>query len=462
MLRKGSAGRPRRILPAIDYQRDCAVALAPLLNIAHLFQGSSIRLSEPQAAQLHIYHTIRGLQRAGHEVTLLALQDRKVLCTKDLQVFNNDKLPASQYGQLGLSGTALFKQFESGVRRLQSTLHLPYLALFDSYRMAEAGSINLNGFDLIHERYNLLALGGAWASRKLGIPFVLEVNADLLEQRKFKGIPERGLRRLFAVWATRRCFNSAAKIICISTGLKDHLKSTWNIEESKLIVLPCAADVASFGHTLNSESVRRDLGLTNEPVVMWVGGFYPWHDLDLLLNSFTLVLQRHPNAKLVLVGDGQTRQSIAQKVQKNGLRQAVIMTGAIAHADVPDMVSMADVAVVPSAPVSASRGGTGTPLKLFEYMAAGKAIVATALNEAIEVIENGQNGLLVEAGDVNGFAAAIVTLINDPMERDRLGQNARRRAVEQYSWEEYTRRLEEIYLNVLGNVPSRSPTVEIS
>jgi glycosyltransferase involved in cell wall biosynthesis len=204
--------------------------------------------------------------------------------------------------------------------------------------MAEAGSISLKSFDLIHERYNLLALGGAWASKKLGIPFVLEVNADVLEQRKFKGNPESGLRRLFAVWATRMCFSAAAKIICISAGLKDHLRSTWNIEDSKLIVLPCAADVEAFGHNLNVDSVRRALSLTNEPVVIWVGGFYPWHDLDLLLNSFILILQRHPNAKLVLVGDGPTRSSVERMVQKNGLRQAVILTGAIAHSRVPDML----------------------------------------------------------------------------------------------------------------------------
>ena len=386
----------------------------------------------------------------------MALQGRQVLYTKDLQVFKSDKLPASQYGRLGLSGTALFKRFESGVRRLQSELHLPYLALFDSYRMAEAGSINLKGFDLIHERFNLLALGGAWASRRLGIPFVLEVNADLLEQRKFKGIPERGMRRLFAVWATRMCFNAAAKIICISADLKDHLNRKWNIEDSKLTVLPCAADVEAFESNHGAERVRRGLGLTNEPVVIWVGGYYPWHDLDLLLTSFTLVLQRQPSAKLVLVGDGPIRQSIAQKVQKNGLQQSVIMTGAIAHANVPEMLSIADIAVVPSAPVPASHGGTGTPLKLFEYMAAGKAIVATALNQATEVIQNGHTGLLVEAGDVNRFAEAILTLLNNPVERVRLGQNARHRAVELYSWEEYTRRLEEIYLNVLGNAPSGS------
>ena len=438
------------------------MVLAPKLKIAHLFQEGGIRFCDPQAAQLHIYHTIRGLQKAGNEVTLLALQGRQVLCTQDLQVFKNDKLPASQYGQLGLSGTALFKRFEGGIRRLQSALHFPYLALFDSYRMVEAGSINLKDFDLIHERFNLLALGGAWASRKLGIPLVLEVNADLLEQRRFKGIPERGLRRLFAVWATQVCFNAATKIVCISAGLKDHLRSTWNIEDGKLVILPCAADVDAFGHTLNSEAVRRGLHLTDEPVVIWVGGFYPWHDLDLLLNSFTLVLQRHPNAKLILVGDGPTRPAVERMVEKNGLQQSMIMTGTVAHTDVPDLLSIADVAVVPSAPVSASGGGTGTPLKLFEYMAAGKAIVATNLNEAAEVIQNGQNGLLVEAGDVNGFADAMLTLINDPMERDRLGQNARQQAVEQYSWEEYTRRLEEIYLDVLGNTSSGSLATEIS
>ena len=184
--------------------------------------------------------------------------------------------------------------------------------------------------------------------------------------------------------------------------------------------------------------------------------------LIYLLDSFSLVRQRCPDARLVLVGDGQTRPSVASKIQKNGLRHAVIMTGAIAHTSVPEMLSIADVAVVPSAPVPASRGGTGTPLKLFEYMAAGKAIVATALNQATEVIQDGHNGLLVEAGDVNRFAEAMLTLLNDPVERGRLGQNARQQAIEQYSWEKYTRRLEEIYLNVLKNAPSGSSSPSIN
>jgi glycosyltransferase involved in cell wall biosynthesis len=432
------------------------------LNIAHSYQQGGIRFYEPHAAQIHIYHTMRGLQRAGHKVSLLALQRRQVLCTPDLEIFRSEERTASHYGQLGWSGTAAFQRLESGIRRLQSLLRFPYLALFDSYRMAEAAYLNLKGYDLIHERFNLLALGGAWASKKLGIPFVLEVNADLLEQRRFKGIPERGLRRLFAIWATRTCFRTAAQIICISPRLKEHLHVKWNIEASKLAVLPCAADVEAFKPNYNAEPLRKSLGLTAEPVVMWIGGFYPWHDLGLLLESFALILHQRPDARLVLVGDGQTRSSVEDMITKNGMRHAVIMTGTIAHSQVPEMLSIADVAVVPSARITAGRGGTGTPLKLFEYMAAGKAIVATALNEAAEVIVDGHNGLLVEAGDVNTFARTTLKLIDAPEERARLGQNAREQAVRQNSWEHYTRRLEEIYLSVLRKAPSRSPLVDIS
>jgi len=173
-------------------------------------------------------------------------------------------------------------------------------------------------------------------------------------------------------------------------------------------------------------------------------------------------LQRRPDARLVLVGDGQTRAAVDEIVAEKGMRHAVIMTGKIAHSQVPALLSMADLAVVPSAPITAGRGGTGTPLKLFEYMAAGKAILATALYEAADVILDGYNGLLVEPGDVAKFADAMLKLIDDPKERIRLGRNAREQAVKQYSWEHYTRRLEEIYFSVMPDAPAGSPVADIS
>jgi glycosyltransferase involved in cell wall biosynthesis len=419
------------------------------MKIAHLFQGSGISFSESRAAQLHIYHTIHGSQQSGYDVALLALQGRQVLFTRDLQVFKTDELVDTHFGVLGLSGSNPFKLCESGIRHVQTRLKLPYLALFDNYRMYDACCQNLSGYDLIHERYNLLSMGGALASRKLGIPFILEINADLIEQRKFKGSPEKGIRRLFAKWSTRFCFNIAKSIICISSDLKDHLQTQWKVEASKLVVLPCAADVEIFGKKYNTKFLKHNLGLTNEPVVMWVGGFYKWHDLDLLLKSFVTVLQALPNTRLVLVGDGETRPIIEQKINQFGFQHAVIMTGNIPYKKIPEMLAIADVTVVPSTPVSANRGGTGTPLKLFEYMAAGKAIVATSLHHASVVIRDGVTGLLVEPGNVDAFANAIVYLLNNPEERKCLGKNARRAALEQYSWKHYARRLKEIYLSAL-------------
>jgi glycosyltransferase involved in cell wall biosynthesis len=134
----------------------------------------------------------------------------------------------------------------------------------------------------------------------------------------------------------------------------------WDIEEHKLMVLPIAADVDAFKPGYNPEPLRKSLGLTTEPVVMWVGGFYPWHDLSLLLESFALIVQRCPDARLVLVGDGPIRSSVADRVSKDGLRDAVIMTGPVAHSKVPELLSIADVAVVPSVRSSQPRR-PGTP-----------------------------------------------------------------------------------------------------
>jgi glycosyltransferase involved in cell wall biosynthesis len=222
----------------------------------------------------------------------------------------------------------------------------------------------------------------------------------------------------------------------------------WGINEPKLAVLPCAVDIDAFVSGRDLGLIREEIGLKGEPVVIWVGGFYKWHDLELLIDSFAKILPGQSKAKLVLVGDGETRPTIEKAVKEQGLEQSVIFTGKVAHDRVPDMLSIADVAVVSSAPASAEEGGTGTPLKLFEYMAAGKPIVASEVNHNAAVIQNGYDGILVAPEDVNAFAMAIEYLLKNPAERNRLGQNARRTALERYSWGNYTRQLEIIYSDV--------------
>ncbi len=418
------------------------------LRIAYLFQSAGVRLSESRALQVHMYHLVRGLQRAGHQVTwVVNVPGRRVLRTTDLERARRDDWREEDYADPGWVGARPLLFLESGIRRLQSTLHLPYLALFDSLRMYQACCRSLSDYDLFHERYNLMSIGGALASRRMGIPLVLEVNADMLAECAYLGTPWRGLRAFCARWATRFSFRTARRIICVSNELREHLIHRWQVPRAKIAVLPNAADIAAFVRPTPGQDWQRKLGLNDAPVVLFVGGFYPWHALNLLVESFVQVVQEVSTAKLVLVGDGCTRPQVENKIEQCGITEAVVMAGAVQHEHLPEIISIADIAVAPFEPFGPWKGGS--PLKVFEYMAAGKAIVATKTGQIAEVIRHGHNGLLVEPGDAAGFAQVIIRLLKDPVERARLGQNACRQAAERHSWEHYGERLEEIYRQVL-------------
>lgn len=420
------------------------------LRIAYLFQNIATNFSEPYAAQLHILHTLYGLQKRGHHAYLMALQpQRRVIFSDDLEAITADRLTEEHFAIRGKRDGRGVRFLESGVRRFQSSLNFPYLALFDDLRMYEVASQNLTDIHLIHERYSGFAIGGALASKKLGIPFILEVNAEIFDQSNAQGDPINGLQRKVFLMKTRYCFNQADKIICVSEQLRSHLIEKWKLPPQKTVALACAADVDAFGRNYDVREVRRKLALDGEPVVMWIGGFYMWHDLDLLLQSFIKVLETLPQAKLLLVGDGKNRLNFERKVNEIGLDRSVITVGLVEHAKIPEILSIADVAVAPAPLMPAQRGGTGAPLKLFEYMAAGKAIVASNVYQSTSVIQDGFTGILVEPGNVDDFANAIIKVLVDKEERGRLARNARQRAIEKHSWEHYTKLLENIYMDVL-------------
>jgi glycosyltransferase involved in cell wall biosynthesis len=180
---------------------------------------------------------------------------------------------------------------------------------------------------------------------------------------------------------------------------------------------------------------------------MFVGSFQQWHGLDRLVEGFAQILRKLPEAKLLLVGDGPARPAVERKIAKLGITDAVIITGIVPHTGIPEMLASADVVTAPYPHLPQELWFS--PLKLYEYMAAGKAIVASRAGQIAEVIQNGHTGTLCEPGDVNEFAQTTIELLEDPAERRRLGQNAQQQAIEHHSWEQYARRLEEIYLSVL-------------
>jgi glycosyltransferase involved in cell wall biosynthesis len=413
------------------------------LHIAYAIQNvGGIDFHHDVGDTVPVKQSLIGLGRAGHTVSCLQLSGATVRILED--VSNPDDY---RVAPAGISGTRLFKLIEGGVRTLQRKLRIPYFAFFDAFRFYEACLRVLPGFDLCHEHNGLFCVGAALACRRLKLPYVLTFSADPLYERALGGRPLRGLHHWVAAWEARFTYQLAGRIICVSEPAKDHMVKTWNVDPGKIVVMPNGVDLDHFHPHYDPRRVRRELGLDEALVIAFVGGFQHWHGIERLVESFARVRREIPSARLLLVGDGRARPSIESKIAELGLNSTVLITGLIPQSRVPEMLAAADIAVLPYPQLP--RELWFSPLKLYEYMAVGKAIVASDAGQISEMIEHDFSGLLVEPGDVAHLSEALIKLLKDPAERERLGCNARQRAVERHSWRRYVERLVRVYDDVL-------------
>lgn len=389
-----------------------------------------------------VNQTLRGLKAAKHEVTLLRLEGGQVLRYSDFPSLGPDRSI-----HLNLTGSQVFRFIEGVVRRVQSLARLPYFAVFDNLRFFEAACSELPGKDVCHEHNGLFSLGTAMACRRTRVPYILTVSADPLFERDVVGEPLRGVHRAVAVQSARLTYRWADKIICVSDASKDHLVEIWDVDPAKIEVMPNGVDLQLFSPLSDDPRFRADIGVGSSPVVMFVGGLQPWHDLSALVSSFVRVKGRVPEAKLVVVGDGPGRRLLEDQIDAAGIRSSVIITGLVSQSEVPRFLSIADVATIPYPTLP--KEIWFSPLKLYEYMAAGKAVVASKGGQISQVIRHARDGLLVEPGDVEGFARAIVLLLGDADLRAELGRNARGKMEAGHSWGHYVDRLEDIYFSAL-------------
>lgn len=411
------------------------------LSIAYMLQNAGNDLRADVGQAILIKHTVRGLTDAGHTVDVVRLEGRSVVRYTDV-----DNFDTCASILLGVTGTTPFRIVESGLRRLQRELNLPYLAAFDGFRFYDACRRLLPGYLICHEYAGLFSIGAALACREIGLPYVLSVDADPFVENAVKGTPLRGLRAWLAAQEARITYRLAQKIICVSEPARQHLIDTWDVDPAKIAVIPNGVDTERFHPGLDARQVRDTFCLADDPVVIFVGGFQQWHGLDLLVDAFTHVRAAVPDAKLLLVGDGPARPQIEQQIAARGVRSAAVITGFVPQTQVPHLLAAADVAVLPYPTLPEDLWFS--PLKLYEYMATGKAIVASRAGQITDVLQDGDTGLLVPAGDVADLATAIRRLLSDTAERKRIGCNARREAIERHSWEHRIRQLEDVYFDV--------------
>lgn len=361
---------------------------------------------------VHIGEMIAALRKRGHEVVVVA------------PPMNEATAFGSGGGMVGWVRRLL-------PRPLCEVLELAY-SLPAYARLARAWVRHRP--DVLYERYNLHLLAGSWLRRRTGIPLLLEVNAPLCHERTRHG--GLALRRL-AEWSEGHTWRAADAILPVTRALACHL-TTAGVAADRVQVIPNGVDRSRF--TADGAAARRDLGLEGRVVLGFSGFLRRWHGLEAAL----AVMTERPELHLLVIGDGPARRDLEVRAGQLGLGGRLTVLGVVPRARIAELLAAVDIALQPSAVDYAS------PLKLFEYMAAGRAIVAPDQPNIREVLGHERDALLFPPGDARAFHTAIARLCRDEPLRRRLGAGARATLeARDYSWDANAARVEALAESLL-------------
>ncbi|MGE0385220.1 MAG: glycosyltransferase family 4 protein [Gammaproteobacteria bacterium] len=260
-------------------------------------------------------------------------------------------------------------------------------------------------------------------------PVVLEVNSiRSLEEPDAGGTANRVLDEL--------TMRAVARSFTVSEVLRAHMVNVRGFPADKIAVVENGVDIDSFKQLVSPDVAKARLGILGTFAVGFVGSLKRWHGVDALVNVAKKVVGRIPNVRFVIVGDGDARPALEAQVESAGLRAVFLFTGHVSHEKVVEVLGGMDVMTAPYKRESLSRTGEFyfSPLKIFEYMAMGKAVIASPFGQIKQLIEDGVSGRLIHIEDDETVAEELVRLYRDAEYRMRLGANARSRIEERYTW----------------------------
>ena len=404
------------------------------MKILYLCADSGIDIAGVKGASIHVRALVRAFADLGHDVTVLCTT---ASCPQSLQSDLKARVLVSPLATWIRSLRNLLRSLNRFLGRPERrNLDLVKLLHNFGFRKSVIRAVRQTKPDFIYERYSLWSVAGLEVAKQRSIPLVLEVNAPLAyeEQVYRAGLTFPPVAR----WAERLLWRKADVVIPVSGALHDRMANA-RVAPERIHVLPNAVDTDLFRADVDGQVVRDCFPLANRFVVGFVGSFKAWHGIDLLLEAFQDVHRSDPLTHLLLVGDGPLRESLEERVRNIRLEKAVTFAGAVPHEEIPQFLANMDVAIAPYPPLDEFYY---SPLKLFEYMAAGRAIVSSRIGQVAEIITDGLNGLLFEPGDRTGLVECIQRVRKDPKLQAELGRNATA-ACSQNTWKQHAVRVVE-------------------
>ncbi|GAB3183769.1 glycosyltransferase family 4 protein [Nesterenkonia halophila] len=422
------------------------------MRIAYLLADPGIGIFGTKGAAVHAQEMIRSFRALGHEVT--------VFCTKlgdDAQDPSTAAVPAD---------LADLETVVLPVEGVKGAAGREQAVVRTAERMAEqAAAHGPHGPDLLYERFSLFSRAGARAVRRAPASrLVVEVNAPLLaEQSTHRRLHDAAT----AEQAAGETLAAADLVTCVSAPVArwvGEMREAAGAEArsdaaagSPIRLVPNGVDVDRFRPARRPTSPASG----EAPTIGFVGTLKSWHGTELLLEAFArtqavAAAEERTRPRLQIIGTGPRRTALGELADRLGIAAQVEFTGAVAPEQMPRAVAALDVAVAPYPAPAAPEEHYFSPLKVYEYLAAGAAVVASDVGELPELLAGGSaeppRGLLVPAGDVDALAAALDRLVADADLRHDLAAAGRRAVVARHSW---ARRAQDVLAAVGGDAVPR-------
>lgn len=362
---------------------------------------------------VHIEEMINALRAQGHEVIIVAPP------SAETESFGSDAGPVAW----------LKRHMPKACYEL---MELAY-SLVAYRRLAKA--VKQHRPDCLYERYNLFLPAGIWLARKYKLPMLLEINSPLLEERaRYDGLALTGLGR----WSQAYAWKNADVVLPVTRVLGDIVES-YGVDPARIVVIPNGINLERFDSAPDVAAAKRALGLDGSLVLGFTGFVRDWHGLDKVIS---MIAQDPPESRrhLLVVGDGPVRATLEQQARDLGIENRVQFTGIIGRDEVARYVAAFDIALQPAVVSYAS------PLKLFEYLALGKAIVGPDQPNILEILSADHNAVLFDPSRPDGLAGAVERLCDDGALRAKVAANARATIAEQkLTWHANARRVTDLF-----------------
>ncbi|MBL8434912.1 MAG: glycosyltransferase, exosortase A system-associated [Zoogloea sp.] len=299
--------------------------------------------------------------------------------------------------------------------------------------------------DVIHAHSPVLnAIPAIRVGRRLGVPVVYEIRAFWEDAAVDHGTTSEGSLRYRATraletWAIKR----VGHVFTICEGLRRDIVAR-GVAESKVTVIPNAVDVEGFQLSGTPDAaLKARLGLEGCTVLGFVGSFYAYEGLDLLLDAFAALHASQPDLRVLLVGGGSQEARLKAQAERLGIAGKVVFTGRVPHAEVSRYYDLIDLLAYPRHSMRLTE--LVTPLKPLEAMAQGRIFVASDVGGHRELIRDGETGRLFVAGDAGALAATVSDMLADRRHWPAMRQAGRRFVEDVRNWRNSVRNYVSVY-----------------